>query len=152
MRHTESGADSFNIFNISKWTFTTALNTNLYESYPTGDGITVLTPTCDMQEQIECIDINAAYVPATGEVHITNTSDFTQQLFSKLYVHDEVRFAVLHLSVTSSTYHIKAIINTAAITQANALEATFINDDTLYKFYWTSNGTPTLTRRTLSFV
>ena len=108
--------------------------------------------TDDIQEQIECIDINAAYVPATGEVHITNTSDFTQQLFSKLYVYDEVRFAVLNLSVTSGTYHIKAIINTAAITQATALEATFINDDTLYRFYWTSNGTPTLTRRTLSFV
>lgn len=108
--------------------------------------------TDDIQEQLECIDINAAYVPATGEVHITNTSDFTQQLFSKLYVHDEVRFAVLNLSVSSSTYYLKAIINIAAITQAHALEATFINDDTLYKFYWTSNGTPTLTRRTLSFV
>lgn len=108
--------------------------------------------TDDIQEQLECIDINAAYVPATGEVHITNTSDFTQQLFSKLYVHDEVRFAVLNLSVSSSTYYLKAIINIAAITQATALEATFINDDTLYRFYWTSNGTPTLTRRTLSFV
>lgn len=142
----------FSTFDVSMWTFTTALNTNLFESYPTGDGITVLTPTYDIQEQIECIDINAAYAPATGEVHITNTSDFTQQLFSKLYVYDEVRFAVLNLSVTSGTYHIKAIINTAAITQATALEATFINDDTLYRFYWTSNGTPTLTRRTLSFV
>lgn len=138
-------------FDISMWTFTAALNTNLYESYPTGDGITVLTPTYDIQEQIECININAAYVPATGEVHITNTSDFTQQLFSKLNVYDEVRFAVLHLSITSSTYHLKAIINTAALTHTNALEATFINDDTLYTFYWTSNGTPTLTRRTLSF-
>ena len=122
-------------FDVSKWTITRALNTNLYESYPTGDGITVLTPTCDIQERIECIDINAAYVPATGEVHITNTSDFTQQLFSKLYVYDEVRFAVLNLSVTSSTYYLKAIINIAAITHAHALEATFINDDTLYKFY-----------------
>lgn len=47
-----SGSDRFNTFDISKWTFTTSLNTNMYESYPTGDGITVLTPTCDMQEQI----------------------------------------------------------------------------------------------------
>ena len=47
-----SGSDRFNLFDISKWTFTTSLNTNMYESYPTGDGITVLTPTCDIQEQI----------------------------------------------------------------------------------------------------
>lgn len=46
-------------FDISMWTFTAALNTNLYESYPTGDGITVLTPTCDIQEPLsDYIEIN----------------------------------------------------------------------------------------------
>lgn len=58
-----SGGTEHSSFDISKWTFTTSLNTNMYASYPTGDGITVLTPTYDIQEL------------TSGKLDVTGNSD-----------------------------------------------------------------------------
>jgi len=156
-----SGSDRFNLFDISKWAFTTELNTNMYASYPTGDGITALTPTCDIQDQLDdisgeldCLLIQAALV--NGEVVIQNTSDFTNELYSKYFSYTKPKFAILKLQITSNTHYYKALINSLSVSQGNLMEASFITVATgeyIYNFTWLRTvtvGTPTVTRKALN--
>ena len=157
-----SGSDRFNRFDISKWTFTTSVNTNMYESYPTGDGIIVLTPTCDIQDQLDdiseeldCLLIQAALV--NDEVVIQNTSDFTDELYGKYSSRTKPKFAILELHITSNTYYYKALINCSSVRQATVMEASFITVNgtymSIYKFSWNLSGTvgtPTVSHTSLN--
>lgn len=109
----------------------------------------------DISEELDCLLIQAALV--NNEVIIQNTSDFTNELYSKYFSYTKPKFAILKLQITSNTYYYKALLNSSSVSHGNLMEASFITVNGgymgIYNFRWNFSstvGTPTVSYTSLN--
>ena len=106
----------------------------------------------DFEEHLEAFIIKSSF---TNPSTITNTSDFTDELFDKYWGSNTdlyPRFAHLFLSGNTRVF-LKAIISSVLSgSSIRMIKATFIYGQTMYDFTWIKGQTPIISEYTIQVI